>query len=75
MCGIAGFYDGSGDFTANRDKFESILKGMQNCIRHRGPDEEGIYLNAHTGLAHTRLSIRDLREGRQPMARRRGKYS
>ncbi len=75
MCGIAGFYDGAGDFTANREKYENILKQMQVRIRHRGPDEEGIYLSRHTGLAHTRLSIRDLKDGKQPMARRRGKYS
>ena len=75
MCGIAGFYDGAGDFTADRGKYENILKQMQASIRHRGPDEEGVYLSRHTGLAHTRLSIRDLKEGKQPMSRKRGKYS
>ena len=75
MCGIAGFFDGNADFTANREKYENILQKMQQSILHRGPDEQGIYLGKRAGLAHTRLSIIDLKDGSQPMSRRRGKYS
>lgn len=57
MCGIAGFFDGNADFTANREKYENILQKMQQSILHRGPDEQGIYLGKRAGLAHTRLSI------------------
>ena len=72
MCGIAGFFDGNADFTANREKYENILQKMQQSILHRGPDEQGIYLGKRAGLAHTRLSIIDLKDGSQPMSRRRG---
>ncbi len=75
MCGIAGFFDANADFTVNREKFEHILQKMQQSILHRGPDERGIYLSKRAGLAHTRLSIIDLKDGRQPMGRRRGSYS
>lgn len=75
MCGIAGFFDGNADFTANREKYENILRKMQQSILHRGPDEQGIYLGKRAGLAHTRLSIIDLKDGSQPMSRRRGKNS
>jgi asparagine synthase (glutamine-hydrolysing) len=40
---------------------------MAGAIRHRGPDEQGIYRDTHCGLAHTRLSIIDLAGGAQPM--------
>ena len=40
---------------------------MASTLRHRGPDELGIYRDEHCGLAHTRLSIIDLASGQQPM--------
>ncbi len=40
---------------------------MAGALRHRGPDEQGIYRDHHVGLAHTRLSIIDLASGQQPM--------
>ena len=64
MCGIAGklvFGDGP---TVSR----SLLKGMCDTIVHRGPDDEGYYLNGPIGLGHRRLSIIDLDSGRQPIA-------
>lgn len=41
---------------------------MLTALRHRGPDESGIYLDTHAGLAHTRLSIIDLASGQQPLS-------
>ncbi len=41
---------------------------MKESIRHRGPDDENIYINNHIGMAHTRLSIIDLKSGTQPMS-------
>lgn len=61
MCGIAGYY---GNFQPE------LLSQMIRMIRHRGPDDEGIWLssNKDIGLAHARLSIIDLSpKGRQPM--------
>ena len=37
--------------------------------KHRGPDDDGILLTDTCGLSHTRLSIRDIKAGIQPMTR------
>jgi len=59
MCGLAGFV-GQGD--------EPVLKRMAECLQHRGPDAQGVWLGEQVGLAHARLSIQDLSEaGAQPM--------
>jgi asparagine synthase (glutamine-hydrolysing) len=50
---------------------------MQAALRHRGPDDAGLYLSPdrHAGLAHTRLAILDLSPaGHQPMASADGRY-
>ncbi len=41
--------------------------GMNEAMRHRGPDAQGVYLNGPLGLGHRRLSIIDLQTGQQPM--------
>ena len=41
---------------------------MLTAIRHRGPDDWGMYLDGSVGLGHVRLSIIDLSGGAQPMA-------
>ena len=62
MCGIAGIVDlGSGPVV--RDD----LQRMCDVMRHRGPDDEGLYLGAAAGLGMRRLSIIDLETGRQPI--------
>ena len=48
------------------------LTRMIRMIRHRGPDDCGIHTDDCVGLAHARLSIIDLRSGRQPMCTRDG---
>jgi asparagine synthase (glutamine-hydrolysing) len=60
MCGIAGFIAG------NRPDSNEILHRMVDCIRYRGPDESGYYLDDQIGLGHARLSIIDPRNGKQP---------
>ncbi len=64
MCGIAGIYNLNSEQEVDRD----ILSRMLVRIRHRGPDESGIYLNRNLGLGHVRLSILDLKTGTQPMS-------
>lgn len=69
MCGIAGFCDFQGDFTHEQDRWTKVLIAMREAIAHRGKDQTGEYLDKNIGLSHTRLSIRDLSGGRQPMLR------
>ncbi len=60
MCGICGKFSVAGV------KPEE-LKRMANAITHRGPDDEGFYLNGQIGLGSRRLSIIDLGGGRMPI--------
>ena len=66
MCGIAGWV-GEGDGRP-REEAEAILSGMTEALRHRGPDDRGLYLDRDVGLGHRRLSIIDIAGGHQPMA-------
>jgi asparagine synthase (glutamine-hydrolysing) len=75
MCGIAGFCNPKDDFWDNLNYFNHILESMTTSLHHRGPDDHGIWLGSHCGLAHTRLSIIDLLGGSQPMTRHLGNYS
>jgi asparagine synthase (glutamine-hydrolysing) len=59
MCGIVGF----------NWPDQPMIQTMMDTVRHRGPDDEGHFVNEHVSLGHRRLSIVDLSElGRQPMA-------
>lgn len=60
MCGIVGFVSREG----NKGR---IIKKMTDRILHRGPDEEGYYIDENIALGHRRLSIIDLDNGKQPM--------
>ena len=72
MCGIAGFFNGKENYKDGEEKWVSVLKQMNREQKHRGPDEDGIFLGERCGLAHVRLSIIDLLSGQQPMIRREG---
>ena len=70
MCGICGIYN----FGNNQPVEETILKKMCNTMKHRGPDDEGIYIGARDkgrgtsiGLGIRRLAIIDLETGHQPI--------
>jgi asparagine synthase (glutamine-hydrolysing) len=45
---------------------------MTRTLVHRGPDDEGYFLDPHVGLGHRRLSIVDVEHGRQPIANESG---
>lgn len=64
MCGIAGIVNLVGGSSPQRESLSRMLTALQ----HRGPDENGIYLDECAGLAHTRLSIIDLSGGQQPLS-------
>ncbi len=40
---------------------------MAAAIHHRGPDDEGHFIDNNVGFYHKRLSIIDLKTGHQPM--------
>ncbi len=68
MCGITGFLD----ISQNKDQtsFQAIITRMMETIRHRGPDDSGNWMDAHSGIAlgFRRLAILDLSPaGHQPM--------
>ena len=63
MCGIVGFTTTGHDPAAAK----RTAQAMADLIRHRGPDGEGYYADAHAALGHRRLSIIDLAGGGQPM--------
>lgn len=44
----------------------TVLQKMTSCIGHRGPDDEGHYIDGPIGLGFRRLSIIDLENGAQP---------
>src|SRR6516164_7566441 len=67
MCGISGFLV-AGASSPIRE-LEARLWAMMGTLRHRGPDDQGVWTDGVAGLAHTRLSIIDLSPaGHQPMA-------
>ncbi|MCM1567932.1 MAG: asparagine synthase (glutamine-hydrolyzing) [Roseburia sp.] len=69
MCGIAGFSNFSGNYREESGKWYGILQEMNRLQKHRGPDDENVFLSRHVGLSHVRLSILDPAGGRQPMER------
>ena len=70
MCGIAGFINFSGHRT---DEARNRIRRMTDILIHRGPDEEGLFVDNHAALGHRRLSIIDLASGKQPMGTPDGK--
>jgi asparagine synthase (glutamine-hydrolysing) len=64
MCGINGIL-GLSDESIAKQK----VVAMNTCMQHRGPDDEGVFVNEKIVLGHRRLSIIDLSAaGHQPMA-------
>ena len=68
MCGIVG--------VVHRDLEQpvepGVIRTMCRAIRHRGPDDEGLFVSGQVGLGMRRLSIIDLEGGRQPIANEDG---
>ena len=68
MCGICGVFAFQPDVPVD----VSVLKQMNDSIRHRGPDDEGYYQDTQASLAMRRLSIIDLQTGQQPISNETG---
>jgi len=70
MCGIAGIL-------SSRSVEAATLAAMSDRLRHRGPDDDGIWIDdsGRVGFGHRRLAIIDLSPaGRQPMRSADGRY-
>lgn len=64
MCGIVGAVNADG-----RPVDAPLLERMRDTMVHRGPDDQGLFIDENAGLGHRRLSILDLSAaGHQPMA-------
>lgn len=68
MCGIIGQISKN---KINRNEFKALV----STLKHRGPDDNGVYFEDHVAFGQTRLSIIDLSiEGHQPMISQDEKY-
>jgi len=65
MCGFVGYSRPTGNLSEERE--QEIIKSMADAIKHRGPDDEGFYIDDAVSLGFRRLSIIDLEHGKQPM--------
>jgi asparagine synthase (glutamine-hydrolysing) len=68
MCGISGIFE----FDQARTMERETVHRMNESIRHRGPDDEGIFVGPGIGLGHRRLSIIDVAGGHQPIGNEDG---
>src|SRR5438874_9795677 len=64
MCGICGIVHSGEERRVQRD----TLAQMNAQIVHRGPDDDGFFVEGNVGLAMRRLSIIDVRTGHQPIS-------
>ncbi len=63
MCGIVGIFKNTETEQTNID----LITRMNQVQKHRGPDDEGVFVDKHCVLGHRRLAIIDLsRDGHQP---------
>ena len=68
MCGICGLINDD----PNRPVDPAVLTRMNEALRHRGPDDAGLWHDGSAGLAMRRLGVIDLAGGHQPMMNRDG---
>ncbi len=67
MCGITGIID-------PRITDKAAIKQMTDSILHRGPDDDGYFVDEYVALGMRRLSIIDLSKGQQPISSTDGRY-
>src|SRR5690606_1244065 len=66
MCGFIGIvYNQSIDVN---EKDKDLLVEQNNIITHRGPDDEGYYIDENVSFGFRRLSIIDVKSGKQPLS-------
>lgn len=67
MCSICAI----ADFKSNENLNPGVLTFMGKTMKHRGPDESGLFLGRNAIMHHNRLSVVDIRGGKQPMSAER----
>jgi len=68
MCGIVGVWRGA----SGAPVAEETVRRMCDAIVHRGPDDEGLFVDGTFRMGMRRLSINDLAGGHQPLANEDG---
>lgn len=68
MCGITGITD------KKVGPLEATIYDMTRVIAHRGPDDDGFYIDKDVALGMRRLAIIDLEKGKQPITSEDGRY-
>jgi asparagine synthase (glutamine-hydrolysing) len=68
MCGICGIFE----FDQDRVVEAHEVHAMNQTLRHRGPDDDGVYVERGVGMGHRRLSIIDVAGGHQPISNEDG---
>ncbi len=69
MCGICGKVY----FNPHHKAERPIIEAMASVLKHRGPDDQGVYIDGPAGIGHQRLSIIDISPaGHQPMSNEDG---
>ena len=69
MCGISGII-----YSSDVNERRNIVENMLKMIAHRGPDESGMYHSRNATMGCARLSIIDIKGGRQPIADESKRY-
>jgi asparagine synthase (glutamine-hydrolysing) len=70
MCGICGIINFNQTIVE-----ETSVRKMMHIMKHRGPDDEGVFMEDNIGLGYVRLSVIDLTSaGHQPMMDNSGRY-
>lgn len=65
MCSICGIVD----FQNKNNVSHDLVVKMGNTLMHRGPDQQGVFINDYVAFEHNRLAIMDVEKGMQPMTR------
>ena len=63
MCGIVGIVN----YKENISNGYAKIRNMTTVLKRRGPDEDGLFFAKHVNFGHRRLSIVDIKNGKQPM--------
>ena len=64
MCAISGILNHH-----SKDEASRIIRSMTTAQAHRGPDDEGFFVDDTVALGHRRLAVIDLETGQQPITR------